>query len=314
MVYQSVKSLGIEFQARIQLDLFEEIFRRRLVDSGVRIPRGLEDQFLEPTNEVEERIRQAILQYRQGLAQQYEAELSKQRERLAEAERKLQARATKAAAESKRIATSKIGWIQGKLDDLIRTTTEPRDARIFPLWYAPVVVSVEGERRIYPLRYHCRGATKPESYDTRYPGLYNARRDNLTGYWREQFGERHGVMVIDAFFENVARHTYEHRSLQSQERESNVVIQFQPESATPLPVACLWDEWHGDDGSVLRSFAAITDEPPPEVAETGHDRCPIVLSKPNIDAWLEPERRNDEELFRLLSERATGTFKHKLAG
>ncbi|MGC4070798.1 MAG: SOS response-associated peptidase family protein [Polyangiaceae bacterium] len=314
MVYQSVKSLGIEFHARLQLDLFEELFRRRLVDQSIRIPRALEDQFLEPTTEIEERIQQAILQYRQGLAQQYEAELIKQRERLAEAERKLQVRSTKAAAESKRIATSKIAWVQGKLDDLSRTTTEPRDARIYPLWYAPVVVSVEGERRIYPLRYHCRGSTKPESYDTKYPGLYNARRDNLTGYWRDQFGERHGVMVITAFYENVARHTYEHRQLQPQERESNVVIQFHPDDAAPLPVACLWDEWHGDDGSTLRSFAAITDEPPTEVAETGHDRCPIVLTKPNVATWLEPKGRRDEELFRLLSERAIGTFRHKLAG
>lgn len=39
------------------------------------------------------------------------------------------------------------------------------------------------------------------------------------------------------------------------------------------PVACLWTrtEIPGADG--LWSFAAITAEPPPEVAAAGHDRC-----------------------------------------
>ena len=38
------------------------------------------------------------------------------------------------------------------------------------------------------MRYQLRPRGKPESFDQRFPGLYNARRDALTRFWREQFG------------------------------------------------------------------------------------------------------------------------------
>jgi hypothetical protein len=57
------------------------------------------------------------------------------------------------------------------------------------------------------MRYQLRPAGKPAFYDEKYPGTYNARRDNLEGFWREQFGYTHGVLIADAFYENVPRHT-----------------------------------------------------------------------------------------------------------
>lgn len=50
-------------------------------------------------------------------------------------------------------------------------------------------------------------------------------------------------------------------------------------------VACLWSHWKPGEDELL-SFAAITDEPPPEVRAAGHDRCPIPIKPENIDAWL----------------------------
>ena len=38
-------------------------------------------------------------------------------------------------------------------------------------------------------------------------------------------------------------------------------------------MACLWSHWSQKDEPELDLFAAITDEPPPEIAETGHQRC-----------------------------------------
>ena len=104
----------------------------------------------------------------------------KQRKRLADAERTLQAKPTKAATESQRIATDKIEWGMGKLSDLRRTELKDRDSRIFPGHYAPVMVMKNGRRVIKPMRYQCRPAGKPAFYDTKYPGTYNASGTLLT--------------------------------------------------------------------------------------------------------------------------------------
>ena len=54
-------------------------------------------------------------------------------------------------------------------------------------------------------------------------------------------------------------------------------------------IACLYSVWRTRaNGSELLSFAAITDDPPPEVAATGHDRMIINLKPENVDAWLTP--------------------------
>jgi putative SOS response-associated peptidase YedK len=320
MIEQSVKSLGIRFQARIQLDLFEELFRRRLVDGRIRIPKAMELDFLEPANQAEERIKQAILEYRAQQAELWQVELKRQQERLSAAERSLASRATKKASNDQRIASNKIAFLQTKLEDLERTRREPRDSRIFPQWYAPVIGIERGEWIIRPMRYHLRPCDKPASIDQRFDGLYNARRDNLTGFWRGQFGRCHGVVVMTSFFENVARHIYEHRPLAVGEAEENLVVHFEPtrgsdETGTPdMTVACVWDHWVGAGEPELRSFAAITDEPPAEVRATGHDRCVVALREQNVALWLTPEGRRDEELFRLLVDRAPFIYRHRLAG
>ena len=45
----------------------------------------------------------------------------------------------------------------------------------------------------------------------------------------------------------------------------------------------------------MMSFAAITEESPPEVASAGHDRCVIPIVEANIDTWLTLEGRSKEE-------------------
>ncbi|HEY5958195.1 MAG TPA: SOS response-associated peptidase family protein [Polyangiaceae bacterium] len=331
MVAQSVKALGIRFQARIQLDLFEELFRRRLYDDRIRIPRSMEYDFLEPTNEAEQRIQQAILEYRRAQAETWAKELTKQRERLSAAERSLAARSTKKAVNEQRIASNKIAWYESKLADLTRDQAQPDDTRIFPQWYAPVVVVAGGEAVVRPMRYHLRPGDKSSDIDRRFDGLYNARIDSLTGFWRNQFGRQHAVMVVSSFFENVARHAYEHRPLVGGESEQNLVVQFQPTqqsgarqscaaeiqpAASPsMIVACLWDHWRARGGEPdLWSFAAVTDEPPADVSEAGHDRCIVALRDGDVARWLTPEGRSDEELFRLLADHEPFRYKHRLAG
>ena len=53
----------------------------------------------------------------------------------------------------------------------------------------------------------------------------------------------------------------------------------------------------------MLSFAAITDEPPPEIAAAGLDRMIINLKPEHLDAWLSPAGRSLDELQAILSDR-----------
>jgi putative SOS response-associated peptidase YedK len=269
--------------------------------------------FAHPQTDDERAIKAMIDAWDREQASKLEQELFKQRKRLADAERTLQLKTTKAATESKRIATSKVEWALGKLADLRRTTLVDEDSRIFPGWYAPVLVSEGGRRVLKPMRYQCRPAGKPAFYDTKFPGTYNARRDSLEKFWSGQFGVSHGIVVLNAFFENVSRHTMEHRELAPGETEQNVVLEFRPRPTQDMLVACLWSHWHEANAPDLLSFAAITDEPPAEVAAAGHDRCIIPIKPEHLDAWLDPDRANLAAQQAILDVRARPYYEHRLA-
>lgn len=301
------------FGARLSIKDFVDVYWRRRADAGLRIPKAMDAPFLDATAGDEAAIRNSIEGFIADQKYRYEEELFKQRTRLAAAQRKLAAKPTKGAAESERIATSKIEWSLGKLNDLRRTELLDRDTRIFPGWYALVMIEEEGQRVVKPMRYQCRPAGKPAFYDTKYPGTYNARRDNLTGFWKGQFGHTHGVMLATAFFENVARHKAEHRDLRLDEEEENLVLEFRPRPEQEMLVACLWSRWSGEGQPDLLSFAAITDEPPTEVAAAGHDRCIVPLRRENLDAWLRPDPRNLEAQFAIIDDRERPYYEHRMA-
>lgn len=213
-----------------------------------------------------------------------EPELFKQRKRVADAERKLLTKVTKKAQDDVRIGNNKVRQIMGWLDDFKRKTLEPRDERIFPQWYAPVLIEENGQRVIKPMRYQCRIPGMPASSDYtkdgQMSGTYNARRDNLERFWRKQFGYTHGLMLVSRFWENVD--TPEGGSQR---------LEFKPKDGSDMLVACLWSHWTDPTGEHpdLLSFAAITDEPEPEVAAAGHDRTVINIKPEHVDAWLNPQ-------------------------
>lgn len=62
----------------------------------------------------------------------------------------------------------------------------------------------------------------------------------------------------------------------------------------------------------MLSFAAITDEPPPEVAAAGHDRCIVPIKPENIDSWLRPDPKNLVAQYAILEDRAR-PYEHRLA-
>ncbi|MGF6658639.1 hypothetical protein QF000_000283 [Paraburkholderia atlantica] len=161
----------------------------------------------------------------------------KQRKRLPDAERTLQTKIIKAATESQRIATDKIAWTKGKLEDLQRTGLKPRDWRIFPGHCAPVMLMEDGQRVVKPMRYQCGMAGKPASYDVKYPGTYNARRDNLEGFWKPCFSQTQGILLVEVFYENVSRAKFEGTLLETDERDESVVLEFRPSNGELMHVA-----------------------------------------------------------------------------
>ncbi|PMS17490.1 hypothetical protein C0Z18_20625 [Trinickia dabaoshanensis] len=301
------------YGARIDLEEFTKLYWAREQGTALLIPKAVDAMFLEPQIPDEQRIKEMIERFNRSQAAKVEEELFKQRTRLADAERALLAKVTKAATESKRIATNKVEALRRRLDDLRRTELLERDARIFPGHYAPVIVRENGERVVKPMRYQCRPAGKPAFYDKKFPGTYNARRDNLEGFWKQLFGYSHGLLVATAFFENVSRAKLEGRTLQEGEKDENVVLRFEPRPAEDMLVACLWSRWSGKGEPDLLSFAAITDEPPPEVAAAGHDRCIIPIKPENADGWLQPEAGNLAALYAILDDRERPYYEHMLA-
>jgi putative SOS response-associated peptidase YedK len=309
-VIQVVRKLHRELGIRLDYEEAFRLFMRRLDDPSITISRGFEANFDNPVNDQERQIKAAIDEHRSRTATRVEKDLFSQKTRLVNAERSLKKRETKKARDDVRIATKKIETLTTKLSDLRRSETTSVDNRIFPMVYAGVIIKQDGQNVLTPMRYFCRPAGMPAFYDKKFPGLYNARRDNLERFWGEQFGHHHALMVVESFFENVQLHAMEHRELKVGEETQNVVLQFTPEPAEPLLVACLWSHWTDPKEPDVRGFAAITDEPPADVAAAGHDRCIVNLKPEHVEAWLAPEGRSAEELQAILSDRAIPVIQH----
>ena len=293
-------------------DFIKKYWWRQHEFPSMKIPKAVDAWFTRDGNDDQAKIADMIETFNEREIAKLEQELFRQKKRRADAERSLQTKATKKAFADQRIASSKIERALGKLGDIKREEFKPRDARMFPGWYVPVIVSENGKPAIKLMRYQCRPNGKPKLYDTKYPGTYNARRDNLGAFWKDLLGYRHGIMLATTFFENVSKHKVEGRELAAGEREENVVLEFKPRGVDTMYVACLWSHWQ-EGNEELDSFAAITDEPPPEVAATGHDRCIIPIEEDNIEAWLNPDPKNLEAMLAILDDRAKPYYEHRMA-
>jgi putative SOS response-associated peptidase YedK len=312
--WQHYRDFVRDFGAVMGIHQFAKLFGyRRIEKKKVKIPKAMEAAFSDPQTDEERQIKALIDEFNTEQVALLEQEVFKQKKRLADAERTLLSKTTKAATDSKRIATDKIAWALAKLSDIRRTEPKDRDSRIYPGWYASVMIVENGQRVVKPMRYQCRPAGKPAAYDIKYPGCYNARRDNLEGFWKGQFGHTHGLVVMNAFYENVSRHRVEGRELAPGEKEENVILEFRPNPRQDMLVACVWSHWQGAGEPDLLSFAAITDEPPAEVAAAGHDRCIIPIKPENIDAWLNPDPRNLAAQYAILDDRERPYYEHRMA-
>jgi putative SOS response-associated peptidase YedK len=272
------------FGAHLDIAAFVRLYASRAADERIRIPKGVDLAFLGDDSAGGREIRGHIDAWNAALLTRSEQELFRQARRLADAERKLAVKATKSALNEQRIAGNRIRQLKRWIADARRTQHEPaRDDRIFPDWYAPVLLEEGGRRLVRPMRYHLRPAGMDPSIDRtrtgQVSGTYNARRDNLTRFWRHQFGHTQALMVASVFYENV-----------DDGHGGSMELQFVPRTGEDMLIACLWSHWRDPTGREpdLDSFAAITDAPEPEVAAAGHDRTIINLKPEHVAAWLDP--------------------------
>ena len=78
-----------------------------------------------------------------------------------------------------------------------------------------------------------------------------------------------------------------------------------------MPSSSQCARWSAPGQPELLSFAAITDEPPPEVLAAGHDRCIVPVRPENLQAWLNPAGSTLDELDAILEDRPF--YEHRMA-
>jgi len=201
------------YGAAMSLQQFYYTYFSRSRDPKIRIPKSVDAWFSNPTTDLEREIEALIDQWNADQTSSLEQELFKQRKRLADAERTLQTKTTKKAQEDQRIAGNKIELARGKLSDLRRTEFVDSDARLFPGWYAPVMIVEDGHYVVKPMRFRYRFPGWNDAIEREKDGSYNARMDNIATKWRGAFGHRHGILMANRFYENVSRHAVEGREL-----------------------------------------------------------------------------------------------------
>jgi hypothetical protein len=212
------------FGGALNVKEFVQLFweKRKSGDWTRKISKAVRDAFSRPRNEAEMALAKLVAESNREAATALGFELDKQSERLRTAEVVLAGpKPTKKAASDQRIATDKIAKAMRDLDDLARKDARERDSRMFPGQFVPVMIDLDGQRTIVPMRYQCRLPGWSKAVERKYPGTYNARRDNLEKSWDKLFTRQHAVMVVDRFYENVEKDG------------KNVVLEFSPQNNEP---------------------------------------------------------------------------------
>jgi hypothetical protein len=175
LVSADLRRLERELGARTDLPAFLSVYEARLEDpKAFKLPIALDRQFLSMNHPAAAPIIAAITQYRRQRTTEWQAEIFEQRRRHADAERKLATKVTKAAQKDLQVSTDKIEQRLKWLKDFRDVETSEEDSVMYPMHYGPLMIETDGERRISPMRYHCRLPGHDPEMDKRLIGNYNA--------------------------------------------------------------------------------------------------------------------------------------------
>lgn len=177
------------------------------------------------------------------------------------------------------------------------------EGHIYPGYWANVIVIEKGEKVIKPMRYRVRPKGSTEEIPTKY-NVFNCRVDSLEKRrtWQNIFMKNHALFPFVKFFEWV------------EVKGKKTLINFSPQNQEIMWAPAIYDSWQSKNGEVqFDSFALITDEPPKEVEEMGHDRCPIFLKEESIDLWLAPKSlENKAQAYQHLSRQEEAYFQYQI--
>lgn len=127
---------------------------------------------------------------------------------------------------------------------------------------------------------------------------FNARLDSVMTKptWKLAFARKRALVLIEGWIEPCYRGEF-----------AGSMVRFSPapvESSDLPPTllcAALYDRWVDNRSKEeLLSFALITDRPGPEVQASGHDRQPLFINPPSIDAWLNPTLTDPKQVLALI--------------
>src|SRR5690606_12215556 len=99
---------------------------------------------------------------------------------------------------------------------------------------------------------------------------------------------------------------------QKDPEQRKIVIMFEPEAGEGLIVPVIFSLSKLTNGKVDAGFAILTDDPPADVSRAGHDRCPIILGRAEVEEWLAIKGKTARQFDELLGKKRQVRFSHKL--
>lgn len=184
------------------------------------------------------------------------------------------------------------------------------DHRIYKYIWAPIICYVKGKREIRPMRYsllpHFNKEYEKDSYQET-QSILDIHLNELatSSYSQKPFMNLHACLPIKRFYEWVPKNGYKS------------MISFFPqtkelESREYMLVPCLYDNWFSaDKKKIIQSFAIISGEATPKVAELGHNKAPLSLKEESLATWLSPEQSSKDSIKNILNDRNYSDFDHE---
>lgn len=128
--------------------------------------------------------------------------------------------------------------------------------------------------------------------------LINARKEGLLEkpMWKRLVKSKRCIVPARGF--------YEWKKLPDGTKQPYYIT---PKNSTVLSFAGLWDDWSDDKGNVIMTYTIITTTPNKEMADI-HTRMPAILSKEQMDLWLEPIDLHQDQLDQLLAPLPDGSL------
>jgi putative SOS response-associated peptidase YedK len=294
LVEASYKEYCQQFGLTFDRDGFHDLFAMRLNAPYLKIPDGLTQQLASEDSAFGRSIGKLHAEFLEGERLRITTEIATVAGAIAQLEAKKPGK-----TRDKDLGT-RIRKHEKLLASLSQSAAPDTTYRIYPNYFAAVIADIGGQRLLTPMRYRLlprNGIEVPIQYN-----VFNARRDSLQSArnWKPLFGAQHAIFPFTRFYEWVSRDG------------KPVEISFSPQGYSGMWAASLYEEYRSELG-LIRSFAMITDAPPPEVAAAGHDRCPVFLESRLLDNWLLPAGQSLEELDRLLYYKEQPFYSHALA-